>query len=822
MRVSVERLRVWLLIGAGLLVAVIATFLGYAHLRAHRFLRDLPAKLGADITRESNGFTWSQSSKGKTIYTIHAAKMVQRKDGKTTLHDVGIVLYGQKQDRADRIYGSEFEYDQKAGVVRAMGIVHLDLQAPAPTDNRSKAEYAAGRDPAATNSGLGDKHAEDDERLVHVKTSGLVFVQSLGVASTDQPIEFQYRGLTGQARGADYSSDTGVTVLHSEVRVSGLRDGQPMLLTAAQVEMDRNKEQLTLAHARYVSVGDAASGKEGSRTLTAEDAVVHLRGDGSVERLVASNGVGLEQAGGVLRARNADITANAQSRPEMVRLSGGLTYTSNEPLRQVEGKAGQGTARFDTRGRIEKALMTNYAEMHLRERASPDVAWNERTVTGASIDMNFATAAGGRQWLHDGKAMGAARVLLLNRNVKGGRPQATTSDLHGDTLTATMLWDGRTAKLNHISGAGHTMVKRSDTLGAVDTSAGETLDVSFEALASTGESNPGTANSVSRVVQRGAVTLTHLPAPKPDGLAVPVLLRATAGEATYEADGQTLTLSGKTEVTQGESLLRAERVAIRRDTGDAQAEGGVETSYRQSGSNQTIHVLALRAEFTHDAGLATFRGGPGAPARLWQGGSQVEAPTIEFSQTDKTLVATGRSSDPVRTVLVSSTAGPTNAHSSVRSQVMRVQSQTLRYADADRRAQFSGNVVLLDADGSVRAPEVTALLKSADPATGAKGDGRPAGFLGGSVDRVVAYGGVEVSETGRRATGERLLYTANDGLFVMTGTPSKPPVVVDEVQGTITGAALQFHTGDNSVMVLGSSKAGEGRRVRTETQVRQH
>ncbi len=213
MRISVERLRVWLLIGAGLLVVVIMAFLGYAHLRAHRFLRDLPGRLGADITRESNGFTYSQSSKGKTVYTIHAAKMVQRKDGKTTLRDVGIVLYGQKQDRADRIYGSEFEYDQKAGVVRAMGIVHLDLQAPTPADTRGRAEYAAGRDPMASGAGSTENHAEGDERLVHVKTSGLVFVQSLGVASTDQPIEFQYRGLTGQARGADYSSDTGVTVL---------------------------------------------------------------------------------------------------------------------------------------------------------------------------------------------------------------------------------------------------------------------------------------------------------------------------------------------------------------------------------------------------------------------------------------------------------------------------------------------------------------------------------------------------------------------------------------------------------------------------------
>src|SRR5580698_3038691 len=86
--VSVERLRVWLLVGAGLLVMVIAGFLGYAHYRAHRFLTNLPKKLGIDIRQETNAFTYSQSVGSKTVYTIHAAKAIQHKDGNYTLRDV--------------------------------------------------------------------------------------------------------------------------------------------------------------------------------------------------------------------------------------------------------------------------------------------------------------------------------------------------------------------------------------------------------------------------------------------------------------------------------------------------------------------------------------------------------------------------------------------------------------------------------------------------------------------------------------------------------------------------------------------------------------
>src|ERR1700722_9544983 len=165
MNVSVERLRVWLLAGAGLLVMVIAAFLGYAHHRAHRFLTNLPKKLGMDIRRETNNVTYSQTVEGRTIYTIHAADEVEHSNGKMTLHDVGIVLYGRKEDRADRIYGKEFEYDQAAGVVRAVGEVHIDLQAPQAEGADAKKDYAAGKDLQESKSGPGGigEHENKDE-----------------------------------------------------------------------------------------------------------------------------------------------------------------------------------------------------------------------------------------------------------------------------------------------------------------------------------------------------------------------------------------------------------------------------------------------------------------------------------------------------------------------------------------------------------------------------------------------------------------------------------------------------------------------------------
>src|ERR1700716_2911162 len=329
MNVSIERLRFWLLVGAGLLVIVIAAFLGYAHYRAHRYLRDLPQKLGMDVRRETNNVTYSQSVQGRTVYTIHAAKAVERSDGKMTLHDVGIVLYGRKQDRADRIYGEEFEYDQKNEIIRAVGEVHIDLQAPEAADANAKMDYAAGKDLHGGQAGgvAAGEHESRDDRLIHVTTSGLVFLRKLGVAATDKDIEFASGGMTGHAVGADYSADTGVVVLHTAVKVNGLQHDSPVVLTASHAVLDRPGQRIDLSQAKYVEIGDGgerdAGGAEG-QTAEAEHVMVHLRSDGTADRVEGEGEVTLTgESGESLKAPRGEMTLNAQNQPQSAVVWGG-------------------------------------------------------------------------------------------------------------------------------------------------------------------------------------------------------------------------------------------------------------------------------------------------------------------------------------------------------------------------------------------------------------------------------------------------------------------------------------------------------------------
>jgi len=71
---------------------------------------------------------------------------------------------------------------------------------------------------------------------------------------------------------------------------------------------------------------------------------------------------------------------------------------------------------------------------------------------------------------------------------------------------------------------------------------------------------------------------------------------------------------------------------------------------------------------------------------------------------------------------------------------------------------------------------------------------------------------VVVTQQGRKGIGEKLVYTAQDGKYVLTGSPGNPPRIEDAAKGTTSGTTLIFNSQNDSVEVSG----GQSRAV-TET-----
>ncbi|NYF79773.1 LptA/OstA family protein [Granulicella arctica] len=821
MRISVERLRVWLVVGVALLVLVIAGFLGYAHYRAHRFLAGLPGKLGVDIRRETNGYTYSQSLGGKTVMTLHASKAVEHNNGKLTLHDVSMILYGRKHDRADRISGSEFEYDQSSGVVRATGEVHIDLEAP------PSATASAKKTPSALP--FADDLEGESTRVIHVRTSGLVYLQKLGVAATDQDLEFRFAGMIGHATGAEYNSDTGVLILQSNVKTNGIQHGTPVVLTASHAELERDTQLALLTQAKYTSPG---------QTARADHAVVHLRKEGSPERIEAEGNVVLESpTAGTMVAPHGDILLNPAGQAQSAHFFGGANYEDIDSLREAKSQAQDVRVAFDAVGRPQNVVLTGTVHVNERVRATNAAPWSTRDATAGK--MTFALVhdgTGKRSQLREAEATSSAHLALVS---DVGTAASSKSDLSGDLLHGHFSGEGKSAQLTDVHGTGHTFLHRVSAQGADQTSSGDTLDVTLRPARKGANPQKRAANQtgteeIAKATQSGHVVLTSKAAPKPGEKTLPTTSRATADLAVYDGDADDLTLTGQAQVVDDASTLSASKIVMQHESGDATAEGMVKANYVQPNATEPVHILSDHAELKHAAQRAIFYGVPGKPARLWQGASQVEAPILDLEKQQRRLTAraaAAATTPQVHAVLVGNSAAKPGKPA--RSSVVRIASQTMVYLDQARQVDFNGDVKVEDLDGTLRARLATAYLQPAPPSGPAASKspvaaskstpskGAPTGFFGGSVERIVAKGKIEMEQPGRRASGEQLVYTASDGMFVLSGTPAALPRLIDEVQGTVTGTSLRFHTGDDMVTVIGGGADNPSQRVHTVTKVKQ-
>ena len=197
-------------------------------------------------------------------------------------------------------------------------------------------------------------------------------------------------------------------------------------------------------------------------------------------------------------------------------------------------------------------------------------------------------------------------------------------------------------------------------------------------------------------------------------------------------------------------------------------------------SGQPVHVTGASVTASQGGGVAHYMA-----ARLWQGENIVEAPSLTFDKPRRSLLAQAGTTGRVTSVFVS--PGKNGAATPV-----NVTSDRLSYVDADREAIFSGNVGLRGDDFTMSAATVQVLLAPREQSGNKSGN---------QLDRIVAEGDIQIQQPERRATGNQLVYTANEQKFVLTGVPGKRPSIFDAERGQISGDSLTFYTHDGRVLI---------------------
>ena len=782
---TIERLRTLVLVGGLLLVAAIVIFLAAGQWTRRLLSKDLPNKLGINIEQQADGVNYTQTRKGKTIFKIHAARAVTMKmGGKTLLHDVKIDLYGEDGKSADTIAGSEFEYDAKGGVATAAGAVEITMMRPGvkpaiaqlkPGTLKARPTPAKPDTGANTKSGNKADHGlaptagEVADDQIHVKTSGLVFDQKSGIATTSQRVDFALRQGSGNSVGATYNSQMGQLILDHAVELHVVRTGGQVDVHAGHAEFERGEMLCRMTQAKAEFTGSTAQ---------TANALMHFRADGSVDKLDGSGGVDLEtKSGGHVTAPQGSVEFDANNRPQHGLLQGGARLTMTQPNRQIDAASPVARLGFDGLGRLSQAHMEQGVIFNSQQQAvtAKGTGQIHRSWKSQSADVAFAPAkAGDKESKAADQRHGQVESRVEPRTIHGYGGVVVTSEttidgvvtpskLSADTVVAELAPGGA---LSSLTGNGHANFDERTAAGVHQASSADQLDVRFvpgseasaksTAMAAAGKTKEiGGGSEIASIVEVGHVVLAQdAPAAKekkgaPMG---PSALRATAGRADYDGQSQMLHLTVSPRVEDGGLDMSANRIDFARATGDAFAHGDVRASWVGSGNsaggsgeqgapllgsggNGPVHAIAAEAELHQATQEAVFRGRSGngqagIEPRLWQSVNSVSAPVIVLNRQRATLTAEGNgAANPVRTVLIGNApatgAGKSADKDSPRAagskdqteeqSVIRVRSGILHYSAAERLAVFhSGSAGTVMAETTGRGGMATIVSREAE------------------------------------------------------------------------------------------------------------
>jgi len=761
MPLQVSLLRRWLAGGAILIVLVVAGAYFIAKWRIENVLKEVPEKIGIEVQQSAQGFTISKSEAGRTIFKVQASKAVQFKQGeRATLHDVNITLYGPDSKRFDQIYGSDFEYDPHSGDIRARGEVQIDLE--------------------ANPEGLAHPDQSVPAELInpiHVKTSGLVFNRNSGNAYTKEKVEFSTLQAHGSATGAAYEARTSTLTLQSGIQavVEGVA---PASVWAARAQVTRSPRALTFERAR---------GQTSSQRFDAGELRIFLRDDNTVERALASGQVLVKsKSDPPAQVNAAQLELQLTGKPPTLKtatFSGDVRWQALSP-RPMKGRAEKVVLDFAAKNLLAK-IHTEGNVVLEQPPGAPSETGQVQSAELRAQAVDFFPLAG--KQLQRAETLGPGQVVIRNSGTDGESQTLVTAN----RLDAGFDHEGRLSAF-HGSPQARLVNSGSDQPDRVSTSDG--LEVAFH------------DGQVETIVQQGHVAYD-------DGT-----VKAWGNRALYSVAKQMLTLTGSPRVAQAGMTTTASTVQVNRATGNAVAQGDVKSTYSDLkpqpdgallASSDPVHVTAPAMTANRATGIVDYRGG----ARLWQGANIVEAPSINFDRTHRAMVASGSTTQPVSTTLLlartsqprqeaaggnSTTKTAPAANNSAPTQVA-VTASRLSYVDSERRAVFTGSVVAKSADATINADEAEVFLQ----AEGQVAANESLAAMG-KLDRIAAQGHVTVTQPGRRATGNSLLYTVADDRFVLSGGP---PSIFDAEHGKITGVSLTFFRRDDRVLVDGNATA---------------
>jgi lipopolysaccharide export system protein LptA len=816
-------------VGAAVLLAVVtASVYVERGVKARIERKNAPAAAAQNVSRQSNGLSFSKVEGNRKVFTVDASRSTDFKDRDLTeLEAVVITIFGATGERHDVIHTQSCQYAKNGGDVVCNGAVQMDLESAADAERASKSDAAA------------------PPQIMHVETRQVTFNRASGTAATNQEVTFVFPNGNGRGTGMNYESELGTVQLLKDVTLklqapvpaksvtnkksagksalvlggAETKQGEDVTVTGSSLTFDRNS--------RKMEVRGPAAASSKTTQLAAGLLTLHLDAKFRAQELLASgelNGAAPQltsrDAHGTMEV-HADLLA-AEFAPE-----GWLTKITADGhvrgLRQADARGKSQAERDDVSAETAAVMMwprvdqVKELELHhsvvLTSVSGSDA--NSKTLRTEALRMDFSggkegdisrpvkaeTLAPGRMEWSDSVTNNPSGKTAAAQN---SRAPVTHTVLAADKLQ--MLF-GTLGKAKQLAADGHVRTER--------TMAGKPAQI---ATANSGVAQLVATGGWSQMDLQGDVKLQ-------DGDR-----NGQADHAVFRRVEQTAVLTGRALVRDATTETAAPRITFEQASGDTHADGGVRSTDLPGRSSAVelapspIHLTSDTLQANSKTGRALYSG----HARMWQGESVLEADQIELLRDTRVMNADGniravfpqvtatteaptartpatRPTPPSSAVALTAASGGTT--SSKKQNLWHVTAGSLVYRDADNHAHLEHNVVAQSADQKMRGPVVDLYFTRSNNPSAASPQNGPQ-----QISKAVGTSGVTVEEDGRKAVADRGVYTASDGKFVMTGGN---PTLYDGSAGNTTGRQLTFFLADDTIIV----DSENGSRVLTKHRV---
>ena len=740
-----------------LIAATIVIGVSYYKMRHNQQFRLFPKapELSTEITGIINGYEQRITKNDKLYLWLRAARDVTYADGHHELEQVNLQVFSSTEDKHDQITADRSLYDQKQGLIQFNGNVNIETR---------------------------------DE--LRVKTDSVLYHQDTEVGETSAPITFERQNISGQATGAMVDDKNKRMELRSQVAVTvapeALKD--PNGKEARPAKLKGSRAMPVNIHSAQMTFEQASMRLDFTGGATAEQDRDVMSGDTLTAILTETKSAKPE-------SRDHATALSGKAKVQKIEVRGNSYLRTMDEGRAAEAHAVDMDFFFDGDQRLQRAVGTRDI------RANSLNADSDMQLTGASgVNLDFQ-AVGDRSLLKEMKTDGRSVATLSAPRSRANDPRAASKRLTADSIKMTWHSTGKDLEKAEAVGNAELYIEPvqqtaraerktltaprfdcdfydSGNLARNCTATGGSKAV-LDPLHSSEKRGPRTitAQKIAALFIRETQGVDKLDATG-DAKFNELDRNGTAAAASYTAVDEIVRLRGG-DPTVWDSRARTKAVEIDSDRANdiSYCRGKVQTTYySQEQTNgatpfrkvkSPVYLLADRAEFNHDTGVATYTG----TARLWQEDNFVRGDTITLFRDQKRMEARGH----VQSALYQARQKTANSIAVV---PVFATAEFMRYSDPDRLLHYENNVDIKQGTDRMTS-EVSDVYLQKD---------------NNEVERTVAQRNVILTQPNRRGTGDWCQYTTADEVAILKGNPAH---VEDVEQGTTDGNRITIYRREN-------------------------